>query len=174
MNQTVRGAKIMRVIDQDTGKQINLDRTSEFEIDIDAFTAERCEHMALEVRRRKITGGSYHFFRQCSGCGASVGNALRKSPELKNAPIWDYQLESFYLQNRENKRLTIIQKHVRLQRDRTEGFWKQYNEYLRSDSWLKKRAKVLQRARGICEGCLNKDATQVHHLTYEHVFEEFL
>ena len=40
--------------------------------------------------------------------------------------------------------------------------------------WKKKRGKVLERASGICEGCLEKPATQVHHLSYEHVGDEYL
>jgi 5-methylcytosine-specific restriction endonuclease McrA len=33
---------------------------------------------------------------------------------------------------------------------------------------------VLQRANGHCEGCGQRKAVQVHHLTYEHVGQEFL
>jgi 5-methylcytosine-specific restriction endonuclease McrA len=31
-----------------------------------------------------------------------------------------------------------------------------------------------QRAGGICEGCRQESATEVHHLTYEHAGREFL
>jgi 5-methylcytosine-specific restriction endonuclease McrA len=49
-----------------------------------------------------------------------------------------------------------------------------YGDYLRSDHWQDTRRRVLQRANGFCEGCLQRHATQVHHLTYAHIGAEFL
>jgi 5-methylcytosine-specific restriction endonuclease McrA len=38
-----------------------------------------------------------------------------------------------------------------------------------------RRSKVGSRdSRGVCEGCREQPASEVHHLTYEHVGEEFL
>jgi 5-methylcytosine-specific restriction endonuclease McrA len=51
-------------------------------------------------------------------------------------------------------------------------WWKKYDDYLNSESWLLKRAKVLERAGRRCEACGEAWATQVHHVTYEHVFDE--
>lgn len=50
----------------------------------------------------------------------------------------------------------------------------QYADYLRSEEWAARRTKVMQRAGGICEGCRDRPAEEVHHLTYEHVTQEFL
>lgn len=41
-----------------------------------------------------------------------------------------------------------------------------YSTYLLSQAWRTKRAAVLQRADGICEGCGKRRAVQVHHLQY--------
>jgi len=49
-----------------------------------------------------------------------------------------------------------------------------YQTYLRSDHWQDTRRRVLQRANGFCEGCWQRRATQVHHLTYAHRGAEFL
>jgi 5-methylcytosine-specific restriction endonuclease McrA len=49
-----------------------------------------------------------------------------------------------------------------------------YNKYLQSDDWKAKRGKVLERCDGLCEGCREAPATQVHHLTYNHVGDELL
>ena len=49
-----------------------------------------------------------------------------------------------------------------------------YLSYLRTDDWKDKRRAVLFRDRGICQGCLKAEATQVHHRTYEHLYEELL
>lgn len=51
-------------------------------------------------------------------------------------------------------------------------WWARYNSYLQSPEWLKRRQKVIKRANGICEACLDRPAAQVHHLTYAHLFNE--
>lgn len=42
-----------------------------------------------------------------------------------------------------------------------------YREYLAGESWTRTRAKVLERAEYVCEGCRERRATQVHHLNYD-------
>lgn len=49
-----------------------------------------------------------------------------------------------------------------------------YAAYLRSAAWSAIRAKVIRRAKGLCEGCGEARASDVHHLTYAHVGAEFL
>jgi 5-methylcytosine-specific restriction endonuclease McrA len=49
----------------------------------------------------------------------------------------------------------------------------EYEEYLQSAEWAEIRDRVLERDDYICQGCLKEEATQVHHKTYDHVFEEF-
>jgi 5-methylcytosine-specific restriction endonuclease McrA len=49
-----------------------------------------------------------------------------------------------------------------------------YKQYLQSEAWRRRRELVLRRALGICEGCGQASATEVHHLTYDHVGNEFL
>lgn len=62
------------------------------------------------------------------------------------------------------------------QREQKKLEWQQwYNaEYLASEKWQDIRRRVLARAGHTCEGCGINSATQVHHLTYEHVGHEFL
>lgn len=49
-----------------------------------------------------------------------------------------------------------------------------YADYLKSRQWADKRDRVLRRANFHCEGCGCRPAVDVHHLTYEHVTQEFL
>lgn len=51
-------------------------------------------------------------------------------------------------------------------------FWADYGFYLKSENWQKKREAVLKRARFLCEVCQRREATQVHHLSYMHVYDE--
>jgi 5-methylcytosine-specific restriction endonuclease McrA len=53
-------------------------------------------------------------------------------------------------------------------------WWAQYTRYLQTPGWAAKRAAVLERDRGRCQACWASGATQIHHLTYEHVFNELL
>jgi hypothetical protein len=51
---------------------------------------------------------------------------------------------------------------------------KWYTEYLQTDAWKERRRLVLQRTGGLCEGCRQEPASEVHHLSYNHVGNEFL
>jgi hypothetical protein len=50
----------------------------------------------------------------------------------------------------------------------------EYQAYLKSPKWKSKRLKVLTRAKFRCERCKKKQATQIHHKTYERIFKEEL
>jgi len=47
-----------------------------------------------------------------------------------------------------------------------------YNIYLNSRIWKNKRDVVLKRDNYICQGCLKNKATEVHHLTYDNIYNE--
>jgi hypothetical protein len=47
-----------------------------------------------------------------------------------------------------------------------------YNWYLGTASWRTQCKFVLKRANGICERCGRRPPSQVHHLTYERLFQE--
>lgn len=47
----------------------------------------------------------------------------------------------------------------------------QYRKYLKSEAWYVRRSVVLKRDRNKCQDC-GGDAQDVHHLTYERIFEE--
>jgi hypothetical protein len=163
----------MRVIDQDTGKPFNLDTTPELHSDLDAFYASECQHPDVEIRKRTISSAQ-HFYRQCKSCGSSIGSALKRSPDLEGVPLWDAVRGGEYNDARQKDRGAILQKHVRKQKNGDDGFRREYDLYLESPTWAAKRSAVLKRANFICEGCLINKATQVHHLTYRHVFKELM
>jgi hypothetical protein len=60
-----------------------------------------------------------------------------------------------------------LQRQQQLAREeRNRQWWEDYNAYLQSPEWRAKRAKVMRRANGMCEGCGERPAVQVHHLRY--------
>ncbi|HEY1361789.1 MAG TPA: hypothetical protein VGF60_06055 [Xanthobacteraceae bacterium] len=163
----------MRVTDLDTGKDFFLDITPELEADLAPVDA-LCSHPQKQLRQRRNRGGAIQYIEQCLRCGNSVGFFRKHTPNLVASPAWDDKLQDNFYAARQGDREAIIQKHVRIQRSKSEGFWKEYNLYLKTGEWQQKRAKVLQRANGQCEGCGMKPAAEVHHLTYNNVFAEFL
>lgn len=48
----------------------------------------------------------------------------------------------------------------------------EYSSYLQTEEWRNLRHKVLNRDNFVCQSCLIKKATQVHHLTYERIYSE--
>lgn len=49
-----------------------------------------------------------------------------------------------------------------------------YQDYLQSPAWKDLRALVLLRSNGRCEGCGRRRAQDIHHLSYAHLYDEFL
>ena len=47
-----------------------------------------------------------------------------------------------------------------------------YQEYLKSDTWQRKRKAVLKRDNYLCKHCQKKKAQDVHHKTYDNVGRE--
>ena len=50
----------------------------------------------------------------------------------------------------------------------------QYEDYLNSTVWKNKRRAVMDRCKKICERCGKFRVDEVHHLTYERIFNEML
>ena len=132
-----------------------------------------CPHANTALRRRVIKGGAIQYVQQCLNCGESRNQPLAKAKALEESggvepPAFDDPLRESWEQKRNESSELIKKKFSR------DAFFADYDEYLRSDAWAKRRSLVLKRARNICEGCGEKPATEVHHLTYEHVSKEFL
>lgn len=72
----------------------------------------------------------------------------------------------------ENERRQRRYEEERARQDRE--WWAWYNRYLQTPEWRERRRRVMARANGICEGCGEREATQVHHLTYTRVGHEML
>jgi hypothetical protein len=108
-------------------------------------------------------------FVQCLSCGKSMGNA--KTPPVC-IPWFDEQLkasgdaarESYYARRSSEFRSAAIERDAK--------WWTKYNTYLASPEWRRKRDAVLKRDDGVCQACTVRQAGQVHHLTYKHVFDE--
>ena len=133
----------------------------------------RCEHDETELRVFTASNGVKHYRYQCLQCGRNtktVKKADIRRP-LTRISDWDNDLQQRWF----NERYALYQRVSEVQRERkNQEFWDWYDQYLQTEKWGRIRERVLSRADGICEGCGRRKATQVHHLSYTHVGEEFL
>lgn len=116
--------------------------------------------------------------QQCTTCGASIGNSVKKVDGL---PPWDVALAEVYRAQRDTERTAIQQKYLLLKQDEdrnnaqtAEQRRREYEAYRRTSRWQMKRSKVIRRANGVCEGCMDAPATLVHHLEYSNIGDELL
>lgn len=125
-----------------------------------------CEHTNIELRMRTIANGQRRPERQCVDCGSGRGAAPKASVK-GDLPEWDYTLADAV----EAERREFYQQQ---QQSRSDEWWRRYHEHLASAKWQTIRRKVISRANNVCEGCGEGPIHDVHHLTYDHVCNEFL
>lgn len=133
-----------------------------------------CAHEEKRLTRRAIRGGSIQYVFQCMACGRSMNQPIshariKSDPEFTGQRIFDFDEE---LEARFTAK--IVEQSESDWHAKRKAFLSEYGQYLRSAGWAMKRQKVFERCNGVCEGCSEAPATEVHHLTYEHVYEEFL
>lgn len=140
-----------------------------------------CKQPEKVFVRHTISDGRFQLKKQCKNCATSEGRCYpHKTVENIHALIpSNYHRESINNEIRcdelewmrasinaqKTHDLTIVEKNKE---------YENYKDYLRSPEWRRKRKLVLKRDLYICQACLVNSATEVHHITYEHVFNEFL
>ena len=132
-----------------------------------------CDCSGKKVRYKLNRAGTKMFFLQCLRCGDTTRIPKDKvtSPNSLLIQEVDDQLRADWWKKRDQYFSSL--RDETQNRERQEWFdW--YNRYLLSPEWSKKRIAVMKRANFICEGCLQKTAVQVHHLTYDRVGNEML
>jgi hypothetical protein len=141
-----------------------------------AFEAERakwlpCAHLNTSPRRKwkNVKGKALPYFKfQCLDCCKAMSSQLSFAliegfiAAGQAVEDWDPEAEDRYAE----QAMSFYQ-HVR--DEGRASWWRQYERHLSSDKWQQTRRLVFQRARWTCEWCHEARATQVHHLSYEHV-----
>jgi hypothetical protein len=129
-----------------------------------------------------------HLREQCCDCGKLFGRDFSHSLATPDTPGADLHAARCAIENEEADRVRRSQEILedfeeqRLRedverRERTrrtdEEWWNKYNAYLLTPEWQARRMLVYKRAGDVCEGCRERRATEIHHLTYRHVTNEF-
>jgi len=160
----------MMFVVPETGERVELFSSPELERDLRAFQQAECDHPITELRRVRIAGDAIQVKKECQRCGEITGQAVRQTSASANLPL----RSEAYRAKRESERQKILEKHWVKQNNRDSNWWESYSAYLRTPEWAAKRRRVLIRCQGRCEGCGNAEATEVHHLSYDRRFDEFL
>lgn len=146
----------------------------------EAYEESRCPHIESQVRRRTLSNGSIQYVYQCLRCGAAVSTPISyKQISLEYGDpkcIADFDV-SILLEWKEaykRKKQQVLGADHEANKEKLSNFWEYYSEYLNSSEWKVKRKKVLKRSGGFCEGCGDNLATDIHHISYKHMGNEFL
>lgn len=134
-----------------------------------------CNHEDTAIRAQTIASGGIHYVYQCQRCGQRTSYAIAKSKAIslnngQHPPPFDNLLKEEW----QNARQSEIDEYNNRSKAKKSSWWQAYNDYLNSPEWAHNRKKVIRRANGVCEGCLENPATEVHHLSYQHVGYEFM
>ena len=139
-----------------------------------------CINPCLEMVKHTIKDGRIQIKKQCCSCGMIHGHcypfktvdnieALPSSSRTFQEVFRDKRMEE--LSNMRKRVLKMFEEKFGVRTDK-EGPLVDYAVYLESPEWKEKRKLVMKRDRNRCQSCLADDATEVHHITYRHLFNE--
>jgi hypothetical protein len=146
-------------------------------IDLSARVAEEfdCEHASQVLTVKECADGRPMYRRQCLRCGQATTGAIAKAslsePQRAAAVPFDDDLKRLWWERRA-ARYDELRQAARA--DELEDWRRDADAYKRSARWQLLRSKVLKRAANVCEGCGDRRAVEVHHLTYERWRREML
>lgn len=135
-------------------------------------TELECEH-EYELMLFKLESGSTQLRKFCRKCKQRDPHPVKQTPEnTSGLAIHD---EVKYKQHMEGLRKTedveyrpFVEVFFEKQRNLV---YEEYNEYLKTEHWIKLRNKITNRDGNICQICGDRSEV-VHHLTYAHVRKE--
>ncbi|WP_229969376.1 HNH endonuclease [Pontibacter harenae] len=119
--------------------------------------------------------GKHHLKKQCFACGELESNFYSKSkvdnfnslPEADMDAAHAFQFSHYESLSEIYKRYD--EKRKKFQKEQSlDKFLEEHTEYLLTDEWKKRRELVLKRDNFVCQSCLEKKATQVHHKSYRY------
>lgn len=139
-----------------------------------------CLHPEKALTRAKNSLGADIYRWQCLHCGRAVSNQIKHVEAWAmidgGEPLreWDPSIEAEIHQRHQERAAAKREAWEAQQATRAGEWWDRYNAHLASEEWAWRRRFVLERAGHVCEGCRRRPASDVHHLTYEHLGHELL
>lgn len=129
-----------------------------------------CKDKSISYVKHTLSNKAIQVRMQCDNCGRIQGNALSRSKfDLDKLPFSEAEKEKEIIDKR-HKAFKELEEELKAKKEGAISL--EYEKYLESKTWKKKRALVLERDNYTCQSCLSSHAHQVHHLTYEHIYNE--
>lgn len=140
-----------------------------------AFAIDDCCRKPFKIVIIDRTKKVERLLFQCKNCEGIVNRNLPLSFKIYGEQIKDEFNEDRY----EKWKKRIEYEYILVNEDIKENnFWNskkgKYIRYLSSDEWKKIRELVLKRDEYKCQKCKIKSADEVHHLTYQNLYNENL
>lgn len=134
-----------------------------------------CSHEARKHYRRTFSNGSEAIGLACTRCGnwTSVKKSSVNDPD--SLPVYEDTIRDAF---DEEVRRSLTERKLDREAERAEqreGWFAQYDAYLKTDKWRRKRSARLSLDRHTCTAqvrCDGSPATEVHHVTYAHLGDE--
>jgi 5-methylcytosine-specific restriction endonuclease McrA len=126
----------------------------------------KCLSHKMDFVKFKREDGVEMLRKQCFCCG-------EVSRDLKKSLVQSFNLlQECNYSIRDLKYVFLKEVRESLDKIKNQEAWDEYNQYLNSDKWKLKRKKVLERDNYLCQACLTNKAEEIHHLTYENIYDE--
>jgi len=131
-----------------------------------------CDHADGHLRTLIQRNGVKQYKLECQVCGRR-GGAIPRAHRIvvaltEDPPLVDETIATRFWDTHRAERQASAQA-------KSDEWWTQYRAYLASAEWRRRSARVIARDKGLCQaqlpGCV-VTATQAHHLTYDHAFNE--
>jgi 5-methylcytosine-specific restriction endonuclease McrA len=106
--------------------------------------------------------------QQCTDCHHILADPLKHSAAAPDTPEISRE-EATRGSEAERKQLAQRER----EREQRDEHWRAWYG-TQTNAWAARRALVMGRASGVCEGCRKAAASEVHHLTYKNAGAEFL
>ncbi len=132
-----------------------------------------CQNPFLNITIDNKNPEKIRLHRQCQNCGGCIdrtkplshkkyGNEIRFEFSYENYNKWQVNIK---------EEEEILWDWIKKNNHETSNYAK-YQNYLLSDKWKIKRAQVLDRDKNICQECKESEAQEVHHKTYDSLYNE--
>lgn len=169
--------RVFHIKDPDTGKLLHGEMDREYLGIMTEWHGTECKHETTKLMRCEHAGGSVHAYEVCTHCYEKRGTAVGAA----DLPVPKEELELLETHHampyRERRHAALKASLLELARSqvRQRGeFTRDYQEYIKSPKWKRKRELVLKRAGGMCEACGEAPAVEVHHHHYGSLGNEYL
>ena len=146
---------------------------------INRLSDKCCINEQLIFVRYKIANDTIQLRKGCLNCKQIQPKSYKKAEylsEFNSAPILTSEVNRQRSDKKSKEWSMIHELSKRIKKEIIEEisiqYRQQYEEHLQSEYWHRIRKKVLLRDDFLCQGCLENQATQVHHTTYSHLGNE--